>query len=65
MCMNFMNRISDVQKQLTRCKDMLTLIWHQEVEEDSQPKIKLQLRMVQSKLEEIEKILDNGIVIDK
>ena len=59
--MNFMNRISDTQKQLGRCKDMLKVIWHQELEGVSQPKVKLQLAMVQSMLDDVEDIISSGI----
>ena len=59
--MNFVNRISDTQKQLTRCKDMLKIIWHQEIEGVSQPRIKLQLAMVQSILDDVEEMISDGI----
>ena len=59
--MNFMNRISDTQKQLTRCKDMLQIIWHQEISGVSQPKAKLQMRMIQEQLDDIEETISNGI----
>ena len=65
MSMNFMERISDTQKQLTRCKDILTLIWHQEIEGESQGKIKLKIAMAKRLLEDSEDILDDGVILDK
>jgi len=66
MSMNFMNKISDTQKQLTRIKDILTLIWHQEVSgEVAQPKIKLQMSMVQAMLADIEEMVEDGLQLDK
>ena len=63
--LNFINRISDLQEQLSRCKDLLVAVWHQELDGVLQPKIKLQIRMVKEKVDEIEEILQEGVISDK
>ena len=59
---NFLNRISDTQNQLTRCKDLLVAIWHQELDGATQPRVKLQMRMIEERLNEVEDILKEGII---
>lgn len=59
---NFINQISDTQGQLNRCKELLVAIWHQELDGMSQPRIKLQMKIIQSKLDDVQKVLELGLL---
>ena len=62
---NFLNRISDTQEILTRCKEKLRVIWEQELDGMAQPRVKLQLSMIQEQLKDVEEMMDDAIIEDK